>query len=1153
MNIQNDVRFFLQRVFFGLLFLTSRVCKDWGRSLKSIPKKDIVITAFCLLILNLGAFSNRCIAQDISSAYVKVEKGVTSFPLLFKLIEQQSSYKFIYNSKELAEEKEITIKKGGRYTIGELLRGHLVPLGYRYTLTGKHIAILRDSNTKSAKASNLQTTIRGKVVDESGDPLAGVTVSLRGENSLTTTDQDGQFDLQAAATGILVFSSIGYKTIERQIGAFTFFEISLIPDDGDILDEVVVVGYGTQRRRDLTGAIASVSKKHLEYNTAPSVDVLLGGAVAGVNVTQASGQPGAPATIRIRGGNSVNASNNPLYVIDGFLYFSDNSSTKTGFGGIDGEFNPLNMLNPADIASIDVLKDVSATAIYGSRGSNGVILITTKRGDKDKSVVDYQYTFGAANSAKKLDLLNAQQWARLQKDYFLNKPGYSDDEIASLGEGYNWQNAVLQTGISQNHAVSISGGDELSQYFISGNHLNQDGVVLNSGFKRFVGRANYDRQVFSRLKVGFSLTANKSTQNSLTTFEEVNYNSSPYSAGIANSLTYALYIPPVVPFYTNTGEYNYNNPFEYAYLRQGQKTANPISDLNNSTAETIYTGFLGNFYAQYKPIEELTAKVSVGSNIGHVTQRYFSPSYTALGLEPGGIGGIGNKRSEILLSEFTLNYAKKINQFHSLDVLGGFTFQDTKTNYISTLSSGFTNESLGVDNLQDGKPYGSRPIGSGATESKLYSLLGRVNYAWLDRYHLTANFRSDYSTRFAKNHKWGLFPSLGLAWNISDESFLRDVKNLSSLKLRLSGGNVGNQEIGDYEYLQLLEAIYYGDEVAYKVGNSGNEDLRWETTEQYNVGIDAAFFENKIAATLDVYQKKTSDLLLLIPPKLGEENEQLRNVGNLTNKGIEFSLHATPIQRTNFQWTLSGNIAYNRNRITELYDGVTEKKLGVEVLKVGESIGSFSGLLFEGVVQKDEDVTALPTTPSYTNLQPGDPKFRDVNQDNHIDLNDRIVLGSTQPNLTYGFSTAVNYRGFDFFVLLQGVSGNSVYNQLRRYLESPNDAYNASAVLLDSWTENNPSTTVPRITNSRLSSEVDSRYIEYASYLRLKTLTVGYTFGQGRQPVKKWPLRLRIFATAQNLLTITGYKGYDPEIAKGTDLGAFPMPRTFLSGLSITF
>lgn len=1012
--------------------------------------------------------------------------------------------------------------------------------------------ILISSHTYAQEIS-LAGYIRNIKTDE---PLINAVISEKGSRNKVLSDENGYFAIRSAnAFPITIeISAVGFKVLEKTLLAKGDQLLLYLEAEVNVLNEVVVVGYGTQRRKDLTGSIASVSKKHLEYNVAPSVDALLGGAVAGVNVTQSSGQPGAPAVIRIRGGNSVNGSNNPLYVIDGFLFFSDNASTKVGFGGVEGELNPLSLLNPSDIASIEVLKDVSATAIYGSRGSNGVILVTTRKGNKGKNVIDYQFSRGIAQSAKKLELMNANQWARLQKDYFLNKPGYSDEQIARLGKGYDWQNTVLQTAATQNHSLSLSGGDEKSTYFISANYLDQKGVVLNSGFKRFVARVNYDREVLDGLKVGVNITGSKSTQNTLTTFEAVNYNSSPYSAGIANSLTYALYMPPVVPFYNNTGGYNYSNPFEYAYLREGSNTANPISDLKNSTAQTALISLLGNFYAQYTTHNGIIARVSVGSNLAHTTQSYFSPSYTAIGLEPKGIGGIGNKRSEILLSEYTVNYKKRINDTHAFDVLGGYTYQTTRNNFNSTLSSRFTNEDLGVNNLQDGKPYGSRPIMSGLTESKLHSLLGRINYSLRDRYHLTANVRSDYSTRFAKNHKWGIFPSIGLAWNINDESFLRDNKYFTGLKLRASAGSVGNQEIGDYEYLQLLEAVYYGNDVAYRVGNSGNEKLKWETTTQYNIGIDAGILNNRISFAADVYYKKTSDLLLRIPPNLGQENEQLINVGNLTNQGVEFSVNGLILEKKKIQWTVAANAAFNKNRIASLYDNLTERILGVEILKVGSPLGSFYGQVFEGVIQSDEDLSRLPTTPSYNTPQPGDPRLKDIDKDGHIGQNDRTVLGSKQPNLTYGLSSSVNYKGFDLFVLFQGVKGNSVYNQLRRYLERPTDAYNVSATLANAWTPNNPSNTVPRITSSPYSSELDSRYIEDASFLRLRTVTIGYTVGQSILASRKLPaFRIRVFATAQNILTVTGYKGYDPEVARGIDLGTFPMPKTFLFGINVSY
>ncbi|MDR0538791.1 MAG: TonB-dependent receptor [Tannerellaceae bacterium] len=997
--------------------------------------------------------------------------------------------------------------------------------------------------------SPVAAQVKGIVSDATdGNPLPGATVQVKGKQRLTVTDLSGSYRIEASQRDTLIYTFIGLQTREEAVGERNTINITLREDKHE-LNEVVVVGYGVQRRKELTGAISTVSKAHLEYNVAPSVDALLSGAVAGVNVMQSSGQPGAPSNIRIRGGNSINADNDPLYVIDGFLFFSNASSRKAGFGTIEGESNPLDMLNPSDIESIEVLKDVSATAIYGSRGSNGVILVTTKKGKSSGTAVDYRYSFGISSSAKKLSLLNATQWAQLQKDYFLNKPGFSDSQIAQLGKGYDWQDAVLQSGATHNHSISISNGNEKTQYFISGNYLKQEGIILNSGFERYAGRVNLKSALADNVSMGLNLTANSSAQNSLTTFEGANYNSSPFSKGIANSLTYALYIPPVVPIYNNAGsDYNYNNPFEYAYLREGETTANPVSDLANSTAATSNFVFFGNIYAQYSPVEGLTAKLSIGHNNAAATQKFFAPSYAALGLEPDGIGGKGHKNVKITLSEFTLTYTKKLSDVHAFDALAGATYENTQTDYDGMQTAGFTNETLGADNLQDGLPYGKLPIFSGVKKSSLYSILGRANYSLLDRYHVTANFRSDYSSNFAANHKWGFFPSVGLSWNINEEDFLSSAHNLANLKLRASIGSVGNQEIDAYLFLKTLEAGHYGGQTVYSIKNFGNDDLKWETTTQYNIGIDAGFLNNRFTATADLYYKKTSDLLLELPPTLGQEFAQMVNVGNVVNKGAELSLTAALLDNRLLHWTVTANIAKNINTITRLTgEGGDIFPNSTEILRTGQSLGTFYGLEFDGVVQKDENAAQLPLTPAHTVPKPGDPKFRDINNDGRIDKDDRTTLGSRQPDFVYGLSSTLDIHGFDLFVLFQGSEGNRVYNQLRRYLESPNDAYNASATLLDAWTENNPSRTVPRITTTPLSSELDSRYVEDASYLRLKTLTLGYTL----KPLPK--IRMRLFLTAQNLLTLTAYKGYDPEIAKGTDLGVYPMARTLHAGLSLSF
>jgi TonB-linked SusC/RagA family outer membrane protein len=932
----------------------------------------------------------------------------------------------------------------------------------------------------------------------------------------------------------------------------------LLTEDVSYIEEVVVVGYGTQKRKELTGAVSSVSKAVLDHPTT-SLDRLLGGAVAGVSVSQTSGQPGAGASIRIRGGNSITASNEPLYVIDGFIFYSDASSTKVGIGGIEGSLNPLAAINPSDIESIEVLKDVSATAIYGSRGANGVILVTTKKGKHDAGNLSYQYSIGWDTPAKKLPLLNASQWARMQKDYFLDKGKYTDEQIAQLGEGYDWQDAVLRTGVSQTHEISLSGGSDQLRYALAGSYADQNGIVLNSGFERYNARVNIERgSAKDKLTMGVTATAGRSVQSSLTTFEEDKLsNGSPFQRGIANSLTYALYMPPVVPIYATDGSYNYDNPFEYSDLVRDGISPNPVSDLNNSTGQTINATLLGNAYARYAIIDGLAAKVSAGVYTSNVTQNFFAPSYTALGLVRTGVGAIGNKRQTVSQAEYMLTYTKQLSDSHLIDLLGGYTYQQTQTSYDLSRAEKFINEDLGVNNLADGA---IRYVESGVSKSQLHSLLGRANYSLLGRYNLTATIRGDKSSRFAKNHRWGYFPSVGLSWNVNEEAFLKDLQTLNALKLRLTYGTVGNQEIGDYEYAQTFTASRYNGETAYSQSNLGNNELKWETTTQYNAGLDVEAFNHRITLTADVYYKETFDLLLETPvnPVLG--TTQLVNVGNVTNKGAELAVNLTMLERKKLKWNVAANIARNINKIVKL-SSESRIMLGrneEEVLQVGESLGTFFGLVFNGIVQNGEDVSLLPPTSYYTGAaRPGDLKFADLGgpsgaPDSYINSYDRVPLGSVQPRFTYGLQTTLSYRSVDLFVSFQGSQGNKVYNYLRRHLESPGDLYNASADLLNSWTPDNPSNTLPgldNIANQRMHGYLDSRYVEDASFLRLQNITVGYNV--------KLPLvatgTLRLFASAQNLFVLTPYKGYDPEVARGIDLGVYPTARVFSGGIKLTF
>lgn len=995
-----------------------------------------------------------------------------------------------------------------------------------------------------------QGNIAGLVVDRAtGEPVPGANVINASDNSGVATDIDGRFTINnISLPATLRVSFLGY--VAREVTAKTSTESLVIELDEEqhSLNEVVAVGYGTQRRTQLTGSVTKVGAEAFDRTQSATIDGALSGMVAGLNVTQASGQPGASASIRIRGGNSVNASNEPLYVIDGFIYYKDASAAKTGLGAIESSLNPLSTINPQDIESIEVLKDISATAIYGSRGANGVILVTTKKGRRGEAVVNYRFTCGVDIASKQLDLMNATEWAGFQKTYFYNKGGYTDDEIALLGEGTDWQDAMLRRALRYSHDISISGGNDHNRYNFSASYSNQEGIVLNSDFVRYNLHVGADWNIFQCLDFGLTTTYGKSRQNGLTTTEEVTYNSSPYSAGITNSFVYGLLMPPVVDIYDESGDYNYSNPYEYAYFAIGDHAANPISDLENSVAESINQYLLSNVWLRYT-IGCFTLKATVGLNREQITQNYFSPSYTSLGLANEGVGGIGNKTNEVWQQEYTIGYTRPIGDLHEVDALAGYTRQTTESTYNSVLVTHFTNESLKQYNLADGSTI--YPPESGHSTSELNSLIFRVNYTLLERYNATVTLRADNSSRFATSHRWGYFPSVGLSWNIDREGFMASLPAISGLKLRASWGIVGNQEIGDYEYSVSYSASQYAGSSSYSKTNAVNDDLKWEETTSYNIGLDLSLWSNRLSLAADAYYKKTSDLLLEVPTGYSTGvSSQLQNVGNVENKGLELSLTGQILKRTDLQWTATVNLAHNHNEITDMGSSsdIILGSANEQILRVGESLGSFYGLQFDGIVTTDEDVSLLPTVNSST-PQPGDVKYVDTNGDGKINSKDRVVLGSYQPTLTAGLQTSLSWRGLDASLQFAATVGNEVYSALIRRLEQTSDMYNLLSDVLDSWTEDNQTQRYAYASRDRTMSYIDSRNVNNASYLKLRNITIGWTWNI-RTP---HPFSVRLFATGSNLLTITGYKGYDPEVSSGTDTGAYPSARTLAGGIDIKF
>jgi TonB-linked SusC/RagA family outer membrane protein len=988
--------------------------------------------------------------------------------------------------------------------------------------------------------------INGTVLDEkTQEPVIGANITLAGTKEGTVSDLNGRFTLDVRSLpATIAIDYLGYRKTEVDIYELGEPIVIQLRENTNFLNEVVVVGYGTQKRKELTGAISSIPKETLEQPVI-SIDHLLGGAAAGLNLTQ-GGQPGATFSARIRGGNSINAGNEPLFVVDGVILYGS-GSTSAGVSRVSANLNPLAAINPNDIENIQVLKDVSATAIYGSRGSNGVIIITTKAGQKGKEKIEYQYSTGWQEASRTLDLLNASQWVSLNRELGGTVAGLSDAEIAALGNGYDWQDAVLRTATTQSHQISFSGGDDKTRYSLSGNFTDQDGILINTNLKRYTGRLNIERDVLKNLKVNVNLNASKLNQNGLNAYSSYQNYGTSFEAALRTS--------PLNPIYDEDGGYNYHNKFERGDLVKGDVTTNAISDLANTTAQNLSDALLGNFSALYTIIPGLELKVAAGSNITNTTQNYYAPSYTAGGFAPAnGYARVGHRRTDVWQYEYTLNYTKQLNRDNYLNVLGGYTTQNTQTQYATAGAANFANEQVLWYSLQSGNTR--EESSSGGSEAIINSVISRVNYTFKDKYNLTATFRADGSSRFAANHKWGYFPSVGVSWNVSDESFLKNNRKLNELKLRASLGTVGNQEIGNYQY----EALYgsagtysFGDQliVGYTRTNLENPNLKWEQTAAYNVGVDASLFNYRINLSADAYYKKTTDLLLSTPQLISTGfSSVLQNIGNISNKGIELEVNGAIIDRRKLKWNVSANIAKNINRVLKLAGD--QENIGTSIW-VGQPLNVHYLVEYAGIIQTEAEAAAaaLPswfTQSKFTKLEPGDEKFIDQNKDNVIDTSgDRVILGTSTPDITYGFSTNLLYRDFSLFATFQGVSGNKIYNTIRQTLEQTNTSNNALATLNDRWTSTNHSTTVPR---ARLitSAYSTSRYLEDGAYLRLKNVTLNYNlpFKIAAAPSAKF----RVFLSGQNLLTFTKFTGYDPET--GGEF-SYPLARTVSLGVNLSY
>ncbi|QNL52555.1 TonB-dependent receptor [Olivibacter sp. SDN3] len=1008
--------------------------------------------------------------------------------------------------------------------------------------------------TSASRAQQTQplvnSTLQGVVKDaKTGEVLTGATVSIQGTTHKASTDEQGSFQF---VTGqqfpyTLIINYIGYEPLELVVDKSPV--TILLEPNLNQLEDVVVVGYGTQKRADLTGSVSSIGAEAIQESPAASFDQAIRGRASGVQVTSTSNQPGGATSIRIRGSNSVNTGSEPLYVIDGFPVYNDNEGSSAG-ATVGPATNALSLINPEDIVSMEVLKDASASAIYGSRGANGVILITTKQGQAGRNKFQFNSYYASQRVRKKLDLLDATEFAQLVNDANGNDI-YSPEEIASFGAGTDWQDEIFQTAPMQNYQLGASGGDEKTKYALSLNYFNQQGIIVNSGFKRYAARFNLERKATDKLTFGLHLTSSRSDANQA-------LSATSGGEGTIGVVQSALAFSPILPVYQANGSYVLEND-------RGIPMGNPVATARELTNQTRSYRTLGNLFAEYEIIEGLRFKTSIGADVLNNKENYYAPRTTLAGYSVQGLGRVGTLSSYSILNENTLSYQRRFGE-HQMDVLAGFTAQKFERELVLASASGFVNDLLGPDNLGAGSLINAPT--TNINNWSLLSWIGRANYSYRDKLLLTLTGRIDGSSKFGVNSRYGFFPSGALAYKLSEEDFIKNLNTFSELKIRTSYGRTGNQEIDSYQSLARLGSMSYviGDNVVrgFSPDNIANPDLKWESTAQFDVGLDAGFLDGRINVTADLYYKKTKDMLLWVNvPWSSGFSSALQNIGSMENRGLELALQANIIDRT-FKWSANANIAFNQNKVTdlgpisEILTGEINGYLKLNdpiVIRPGQALNSFYGYVSQGIFQLGDDIENSPQP----NAAPGDRKYADSNGDGILDARDRTFLGSAQPKHFGGMTHHFSYKNLDLGLFFNWVYGNKILNSTRTELDLPTGQKNSAARVVDRWTPENPSNTIPRADLSRAFLFSDAQ-LEDGSYLRLGTATLGYTFGKdlfSNTSIEQ----LRIYVSALNLWTWTNYTGYDPEvnqsgqdnILRGIDSDAYPSTKSWLFGLTLNF
>lgn len=1083
--------------------------------------KAAIIPVIAVLACSGVVLATESRGQEVLDRKISLVVKNKKMLIVFGEIEKVAGIRFVYSPQVIPVRDEVSLRASDD-TLGDVLEKLLAPYDIVFEAIDNQIVLRKDERSR---ADAVDRIITGQITDEKNIALPGVSILIKGTGIGTATDGDGRYSLTVPTeheSGILVISFIGYTTQEIAIGDRSSVDIEMIPDVQE-LGEVVVVGYGTVKKRDITGSVSSVKGDLIDAY--PSGDMMqsLSGRAAGVEIVQNTGAPGAAVSVRIRGTNSIQGDNEPLYVVDGFP--------------LSGQ--PSNISN-SDIESIEILKDASATAIYGSRGANGVVIITTKMGKAGQPQVDFETSYSVQTLRKKMELMNATEYAQLFNIQAANDniaPYFTQDQINSFGEGTDWQDVVFRSAPIYRSSLTINGGSEHTRFSIGGSLYQQEGIIRGSDFNRYSLRAKIDHNISDKLTFQLSTILSQSTSG------RKDSQSGSRGTSMANS---AITAPPTARPYNDDGTINdisTIHPFVVPDMH------NPLYFIEEESTGIRENTIFSNAAFIYEPVRHLSIKVSGGiENTDSRTDIFRTREFR----NSDGIAEINTRKFTSLLSENTISYNNTFSDRHAVSAVVGYTYQHFQDEGFDARSQGFLSNVFETSNLGAASSPGIPQ--SNFSESVILSWLGRVNYSFNDKYLLTASFRADGSSRFSEGNKWGYFPSAAVAWRISQEDFLRDNPVISDLKLRASWGLTGSQAIKPYATLNRLTAgnTVFGNSlyVTFAPGTTLPADLKWETTEQIDIGLDFGILDDRVLVSTDYFVKNTRDLLNIVrlPSSMGFL-ETIQNVGEVQNSGVELSVNAHVVNSGGFNWIINANTTFLKNKVTKLAGGVDILTNSVSVLilndnvgilREGRPIGQFFGYLEDG----------------YTDQ--GKIKYRDLTGDGAVTAEDKTNIGNPNPDMIYGFNSNLSYKNFELSLFFQGTVGNDIFNasSASSTLDYGQGLNGPKEVLTNHWTPENPDAKYPKISR-QASVEVSDRFVEDGSYLRLKNIQLAYNI-----PLQEisWIRRFQVYVSGQNLLTSTNYSWWDPEVNsrglgtnRGVDHFSYPTAKSFTVGIRAGF